>query len=787
MALATKPDFHTIEKKWQKFWLDKNIYAFDKKSKKPVFSIDTPPPYISGALHMGHGVSYTGFEFIARYKRMTGHNVFFPIGFDDNGHPTERYVEQKYKIKSTDMPRDKFIELCLKETKELTKVAKEQLTRLGHSYDWNLFYSTISPEAVKIAQQSFIDLHSKNLVYRTEQPSLFCVHDQTALSQADVEDEARETMLNYIDFSIAASKDKIQIATTRPELLPACVAVLVHPEDKRFKKLVGKNAIVPIFGQRIPILKDEKVVQEFGTGAVMVCTFGDKTDYEWWKTHKLPLKICLTKNGTLNEMGGKFSGMHYKKAREAIIEKLKLQKVLVKQEKLKQNVGVCWRCKNPVEFLPTKQWVAKVLQFKKQLLEQGNKVKWHPEYHKQRFENWVNGLQWDWTISRQRHYGVPMPIWYCKSCGYDILADDKDLPVYPFKDKPKVKQCPKCKSKEFEPELDVLDTWFTSSLTPQVACGFDSDSVPFDLRPQGYEIIRTWLFYTLYKSLVHFKKIPWQNAMVNGMVLDPQGKAMHKSAGNVLNPIDLVDKYGSDALRYFASVVNVGEDAPFKEKELQHAQRLMIKLWNVAKFLEMWKIKGKKSRPSNVIDRWISSKLSGIIKHYRENFENYNAVAARRELENFFWQDYCDYYLEMIKHRLYGTDKAAKESAEQTLYYTFHKILQMFAAFLPHITEEIYQDLFKSSEKSIHLTQLPEFEPVDYDAMQQGSGAITIIGEIRKYKASKGRGPGAELEKLTVKHPQPVTDDILNEIAKTARIKHLHIEKTSLGATKIVA
>jgi len=318
-------------------------------------------------------------------------------------------------------------------------------------------------------------------------------------------------------------------------------------------------------------------------------------------------------------------------------------------------------------------------------------------------------------------------------------------------------------------------------LTPQIACGFDKDSIPFDLRPQGYEIIRTWLFYTLYKSFAHFKQAPWKNAMINGMTLDPQGKAMHKSAGNVINPMDLVDKYGSDALRYFASTVNVGEDAPFQEKELQHSQRLMIKLWNVAKFAELWKIKPKKFKPDNAIDSWISSRLSQIAKSYRENFDNYNAVSARRELENFFWQEYCDYYLEMIKHRLYGDNKAEKESAEQTLYSTFHKILQMFAVFLPHITEEIYQELFKGKESSIHLTEIPQFEAVDPAGMQYGRIAVDIIGEIRKHKASKGLGPGAELEKLTVRHPIPRAADILDEIAKTARIKHLHIEKGELS------
>jgi valyl-tRNA synthetase len=780
MALAPKPDFKTIEAKWQKFWEAKQIYKFDSKSKKPLYTIDTPPPTISGDLHMGHGVSYTGFEFIARYKRMAGFNVFFPIGFDDNGHPTELYVEKKHNIKSTDLPREKFIELCRKETELLEKKAKEDFTKLGHSYDWNLFYSTISPHAVKTAQLSFLDLHNKKLVYRTEEPGLWCTHCQTALSQADIDDLEKETVLNYLDFQITDSKEKIQIATTRPELLPACVAIAVNPDDKRYQKLVGKFAIGPIFGQKVKIISDMKVETAFGTGAVMICTFGDRTDIEWWRKHKLETRIGIDKTGRLTSLAGKYAGLPIQQARESILEDLKASNLLKKQEKLKQTVGTCWRCHKPTEFMITKQWAIKVLQNKEALLDQADKIKWFPPYYLKRYKDWVQNLSWDWVISRQRHYGVPIPVWYCLKCGTEILPDGKDLPVDPISQQPK-KACLKCKSTDFKPEVDVFDTWMTSSMTPQITMGFSADRVPFDLRPQGYEIIRTWAFYTILKSYYHFKKIPWKHAMINGMILDPKGKAMHKSLGNIIEPMHLVEKYGADAMRYFASTVNVGEDAPFQEKELVRAQKLMIKLWNVAKFLELWKVEPKKIKPVNTIDNWITSKLSEVIESYKKNFDGYNAVAARRILENFFWHEYCDFYLEMIKHRLYGQDKAAKESAEQTLHATFYKIVQLFAPFMPHITEELYQELFKSSEISIHLTELPQYEPIDTEALELGNIAVDIIGEIRKYKTAKSLSLGTELEKLTAHHPNEKAELVLDEIAKACRIKDLHIEKGELS------
>ncbi len=779
MALDPKPNFKQIEQKWQKFWLKEKIYKFDPKSKKPIFSIDTPPPYISGRPHMGHAVSYAGFDFIARYKRMAGFNVFLPIGFDDNGHPTERYVEQKHKIKCTDMPREKFIELCRKETELLEKQAKEDFTKLGHSYDWDLLYSTISPKAIKIAQQSFLDLYKKKLVYRTEEPGLWCIHCQTALSQADVEGEERETSLNYVNFKL--DKGTICIATTRPELLPACVGIFTHPNDKRHKKLIGKTAEVPIFGQKVKIMTDVKVDPKFGTGIVMVCTFGDKTDIDWWRKHKLGTKIIFDKSGKLNKRAGKFAdyGLHI--AKEKILEELQKSKLLVKQEPLKQAVGVCWRCKTPVEFMITKQWAIKVLPHKNELIAQAKKINWFPDYYIKRYEDWVSNLSWDWVISRQRHYGVPMPVWYCKKCDAEILPNEPDLPVDPTTQKPKAK-CPKCKSSDIKPETDVFDTWMTSSLTPQLARTFSVDSIPYDLRPQGYEIIRTWAFYTILKSYYHFKRSPWKTAMINGLVLGPDSRHMHKSLGNVIEPMEQAEKYGSDAMRYFASTVNVGEDAPFQEKELVHAQKLLIKLWNVARFCEPNLLKGE-IETKNIIDRWILSRLTEVIKAYKNSFENYDAVNARRVLEQFFWHEFCDFYLEMIKYRIYGADRKSKVAAQITLYTCLLAILKLFAPFLSYTAEEIYQELFKKLEKSesIHISNLPEAVLDDHAALKLGELATEAIAAIRKWKVTSNMSLGAEVARLTLQHPKASgLEKVKTEIAATMRIKELQLKRGSI-------
>lgn len=782
--LAKKYDPREMEGKWQKWWLEKGIYRFDPRSKKPVFSIDVPPVYASAAhLHVGHALHYTQFEFMARFWRMNGKEVYFPPCFDNNGLPTEKYVEEKYKITKGDMPRDEFRKLC---RKEAGKVEEEYANRafkgLGHSHDWNLLYTTIDPDAQIVSQLAFLQLVEHGDAYRAEEPVLWCPYHQTALAQAEVENKPRTTVLNYLYFELEGG-GKIEIATTRPEFLPACVGIFVHPEDKRYKKLVGKKAIVPIFGQKVPIMEDEKVEKDFGSGIVMICTFGDTTDIEWWKGHKLPLKICITEDGKLNELGGKYRGLDLNKAKEVIKEDLAKEGYVIKEENLQQEVGMCWRCKTPVEYIVAKQWFIKTLDYKKEIIAQSKKINWHPSFYRKRLEDWTNNLGWDWCISRQRHYGVPIPVWYCRKCGKPLLAEEKDLPVDPLFTKPD-KKCG-CGSGDFDPEEDVFDTWMTSSMTPQIASQqFKNPEIykkifPMSLRPQSHDIIRTWAFYTILKSFLLYKEIPWKDVMIGTYVLDTKGRGMHKSSGNVIWLPDMLKKYSVDALRYWSASAGVGEDLPFQEKEMVHGTKLLLKLWNSARFASLHIKDAREAKKMELEDRWILSRLSETVKNYRELMESYRISKARKELEMFFLHDFCDFYLEMAKHRLYGEDKKSKAAAQFTLYKTFLGITKLWAPIIPHITEEIYQELFREKEKdeSVHLSQLPEAEKLDKEALELGKMATEVISQVRQYKTQKDMAMNAELERIVIESNSDKIKEAEEVIKGTMKIKNVEYKK----------
>jgi len=571
MQISKRYDFKKVEKKWIKEWKKNKVYKFDPHSKKPIFSIDTPPPYASsGHLHVGHILHYTQFEIIARVMRQMGKNVYFPPCFDDNGLPTEKYVEEKLGINKSKTNRSEFRKLCLKESEKVEKLyAKNVFRRLGHSYDWNLLYTTISPKAQKITQTVFLRLIKKGDCYRKEEPVIWCPYHETALAQAEVEDFQRTTKLNYINFDIDGSKKKVAIATTRPEFLPACVGIFVNPKDKRYTGLTKKNLVVPIFNQKVKVMTDEKVDIKFGTGIEMVCTFGDSADIELWRKHKLKLRNILNKNGTLNEYAGKYEGLKIEQARKEILNDLKSENRLKKQEDIQQAVGSCWRCNTPVEYIVTKQWFIKTLRYKKELIKRAREIKWHPEFMRTRFEDWTRNLGWDWIISRQRYYGVPIPVWYCDECGKIILPEEKELPIDPIETQ---KRCPKC-GKKARAETDVFDTWMTSSNTPEIASQWIKNPdlynkiTPMSLRPQSHDIIRTWAFYTILKSHLLFNRIPWKEIMIGTFVLDSKGKGMSKSKKNVVWADEIIEKYGVDALRYWVGTASLGSDLPFKEQE----------------------------------------------------------------------------------------------------------------------------------------------------------------------------------------------------------------------------
>lgn len=760
--LPKRYDASAAEKKWQTYWEKKRIFTFDEKSDAPVFSVDTPPPTVSGKMHIGHAFSYAHQDFVIRYHRMTGKNVFYPWGFDDNGLATERFVEKKCGVRATDMSRKEFRELCLRETVDAERELKENWQALGISPDWQMFYRTIDDWCISTSQRSFIEIYKMGREYRKEAPTIWCPECQTAIAQVELEDREFESTFNNVVFGLEGGSGLV-IATTRPELLPACVTIFVHPEDKRYSHLVGKMAKVPLFGYEVPILEDERADPEKGTGVVMCCTFGDQTDMEWWKAHNLPLRIAITPDGKMSKVAGKYAGMGLKEAREAIIKDLEKADLLRGQRPIRHKVNVHERCGTAIEFLVTKQWFIRYLDLKEKFIEAGRKIKWHPQHMRSRYENWIQGLQWDWCISRQRYSGVPFPVWYCKKCDEPILAREEQLPVDPLVDKP-MDPCPKCGGKEVVPERDILDTWATSSLTPQIALKWKKDEkffkrmYPMSLRPQAHDIITFWLFNTVVKGLFHSNDIPWKHVMISGWALDPHGKKMSKSKGNTIEPLEMIHKYSADCLRYWAASSKLGADLPFQEKEFVAGKKFITKLWNASRFVigHLGDYNYRKIELSPV-DRWLLSKLHRLIRDNTAAFESFKYSRVKADTENFFWHVLCDHYLELVKDRLYSKDAYTKEeyeSALMTLYSGLLDSLKMLAPILPHVTEEIYHLYFSAIEKkpSIHVSLWPQVveEYIDEEAEATGDLLVEIVSAVRKYKSSRSISLRTELDSIAV-------------------------------------
>ncbi len=789
MELPKNYDFMEAEKRITEFWEKEKIFAFNKKAKGKIYSIDTPPPTVSGKMHIGHSFSYSQQDFVARFRKMAGFNVFYPFGTDDNGLATERLIEKTKNVKAADMDRKEFVKLCLSTLEEIRPKYIQDWKRIGMSCDFNTSYTTIDDHCQRISQRSFIELYEAGREYRKDAPTMWCPECRTGISQVECQDKLLDSFFNDIIFKVDG-QDLI-IATTRPELLPACVAVFYHPDDKRYKHLEGKKAKVPLFDFEVPILPDKRADPEKGTGIVMCCTFGDQTDMEWQKAHNLPIKMAITHDGKMTEIAGKYKSWDIKTARKMMIEDMKDQKLLLSQQPIKHTVNVHERCGTEVEFIKSKQWFIKYLDLKDKFLEAGKQMNWYPEHMRSRYNNWINGLQWDWLISRQRYFGIPFPVWYCKNCDEIILAKKEDLPVDPLKDKPPVDKCPKCGSKEFIPEKDVLDTWATSSLTPEIAAELIPEMYdklfPMSLRPQAHDIITFWLFNTVVKSQLHCNKNPWYDIMISGWALDPHGKKMSKSKGNVIEPQDIIEKYGADCLRFWAASSKLGEDLPYQEKDLVRGQRFITKLWNASKFA-MMHLKDYKPKKSEleVIDKWILSKLNKIIKECTDSFMNYEYSKPKLETENFFWHVFCDNYLEIVKDRLYNPgnyDKKSVESAKYTLCTVMLDTLKLMAPITPYITEEIYQLYFSKLEecKSIHVSEWPAYEKEFDDEKSEKIGEVLVyaVGVARRAKAEKKVSLKSEVKKIILKAKISKKDfeKIEKDLTASTQVKEIVFEE----------
>ena len=836
---ATTPDkvgVEGLEAKWGPSWDSSATYSFDKSAAKAnIYSIDTPPPTVSGSLHVGHVFSYTHTDLIARYQRMLGKEVYYPMGWDDNGLPTERRVQNFYGVrcdptlayqkdfvppfeggdgkssKAADqipISRRNFIELCERLTLEDEKHFEALWRQLGLSIDWSQTYQTISPDAQAVSQKAFLNNLSRGEAYQAMAPTLWDVTFRTAVAQAELEDRDQPGAYHRIGFD--GPDGKIFIETTRPELIPACVALVAHPDDERYQPMFGKNVKTPLFGVEVPVLAHHLAQKDKGSGIAMICTFGDVTDVIWWRELDLPNRAILGWDGRIvseapeiisdakgKEVFAQLAGKTVFSAKQTIVELLQASGDMVGEPKpITHPVKFFEKGDKPLEIVSTRQWYIRnggrdqVLREK--LIELGKALKFHPDFMRVRFENWVNGLTGDWLISRQRFFGVPIPVWYQLDADgnpdFDkvITPDLATLPVDPSS------QCPagfnedqRGKPNGFVGEVDIMDTWATSSLTPQLAGGWISDPekyakvFPFDLRPQGQDIIRTWLFSTVLRSFQEEGVLPWSDAALSGWILDPDRKKMSKSKGNVVVPNDLLDEHGSDAVRYWAASARLGTDAAFDVGQMKVGRRLAIKVLNAAKFVLSFETASDAKEVTEPIDRAMLSALSEVVAQAGKAFEAYDHTKALELTETFFW-NFTDDYLELVKERAYGQDTtpAAQASAVLALRVALHAQLRLLAPFIPFATEEAWSWW---QDGSIHRSSWPA--PSELEGFTQGAApsALRTASEalmgIRKAKSDQQLSMKAEIASLNIAAPEE----------KLQELKQLEADLRSVGKIETIA
>lgn len=731
-----------IEEKWAKKWDEMGLFTF-KNDGGPVYTMDIPPPTISGNLHMGHLFSYPHQDFVARYLKLKGYNVYFQFGYDDNGLPTERYTEKITGRKGRDTPLVEFIDMCRESSTEAETRMTEQFLRIGMSADFSRYYRTSSEQSMKTSQSAFIELAKSGRAYSDVGPTMRCPTCRTAIAQIDLKDKDMKTDFVYIRFG--EGENTIMIATTRPEMLAACVAVFVNPEDDRFGNLIGREISVPIYGHKVKVIADDYVSKDKGTGAEMVCTFGDQNDIYLWRKHSLETRTIVTPEGTIDD-NGPLQGMPVTKARKEVIKKLQASGVIDKIEKITHSVNVHERCDTPIEIGIERQWFIRVLDLKNSLLDYGNRIKWYPEHMKIRYDNWVNGLKWDWCISRQRFFGIPFPVWHCNDCESVIYAREEELPVDPRLTESR--KCDECGSHNTSPETDIMDTWATSSLSPRISLdlyGLKETGHPMDIRFQAHDIISTWTFTTVTRSLLHDKDIPWKRILLSGIVSDPTGAKMSKSKGNVTNPGEVLSEYGADAIRFWASSSLSWDDLKFKEQELIRGRRTLIKLYNAAKLLSMLAEQAGLSDFSNshsgVFDAWILRKSEILSEEADNMMSEFLFSKARSEIDNFFWNTFCDHYLEIAKQAS-KLNSPHRDSIIGAGLYVLLQIIKMYSPVIPFATEEIYSQMqFNGKKESIYLETWPEkFDISELKVKEtEGDYIVNTVTAIRSERAKLSR------------------------------------------------
>ena len=785
--IPEKPALEGLEDKWKRRWEDDGTYRFDRAAgRAAVYSIDTPPPTVSGSLHLGHVFSYTHTDAIARYQRMRGKAVFYPMGWDDNGLPTERRVQNYFGVRCDpslpydpaftppakpdkhpiSVSRPNFVELCVALTTEDEKAFEHLWRHLGTSVDWSLTYATIDAHSRRVSQRAFLRLLAKGQAYQLEAPTLWDVDFRTAVAQAELEDREVAAAYHRITFARADGRGGVDIDTTRPELLAACVALVAHPDDERYQSLFGQNVITPLFGVPVPVRSHPLADPEKGSGIAMICTFGDVTDVIWWRELSLPVRAILQPNGTLRPVTWGVSGwesmdaaaaqvrydslvnLSAPKARARVVEMLMETGALVGEPRpITHNVKFFEKGDRPLEIITSRQWFIKTIEHRDALLARGRELRWVPDHMVSRYENWVNGLNGDWCISRQRFFGVPFPVWYKVSqdgqVDYDapLYPDEAQLPIDPSTDVPAGYRADQRGAPGgFTGDPDVMDTWATSSLTPFIVCGWEEDAelwrqtFPMDLRPQGHDIIRTWLFSTVLRSHLESDALPWKTTAISGWVLDPDRKKMSKSKGNVVTPMALLEEHGSDAVRYWAARGGPGVDTAVDAGQMKVGRRLAIKLLNASRFVLLKP--GTPGPVSHPLDRSMLAGLAGVITSVTKSLDAYDYAAALRETETFFW-NFCDDYIELSKRRR-ARDGEDALSAARAGEAALSAMLRLFAPFLPFVTEEVWSWWHKAS---VHRAPWPTVEELllqDGDGEQLYVDSRELTATIRHHRSTDG-------------------------------------------------
>ena len=792
--LPKEYNFAEIERKWQQKWEELGVYRFDLKDRKrPAFTIDTPPPYPSGDFHMGNVLNWTYFDMVARYKRMQGFNVLFPQGWDCHGLSIEVQVEKQHGLRKRDVPPNQFRKWCEELVEKYIALMKEGILRMGCSIDWTTEYRTMNPDYWRRTQLSFILLHKKGFVYQGTHPVNWCPRCETAIADAEVDYDKREGALHYIRFPLEEENSFLLIATSRPEFIPACVAVAVNPSDDRFNSCVGKRVNVPLINRLVPVITDVMVDSSFGTGVVMICTYGDKEDVKTVMRHKLPTVALITENGRISEVGGKYAGLSISKARDAVVKDLEVAGLLERTERLQQEIGLCDRCKAPVEILERKQWFMKTRALTDKVVETADEVEWYPDYMKTRLTDWARSLDWDWVISRQRVFATPIPLWHCKRCGELILAKERWVPIDPKIEQPRIDQCPKCGGKDFVGERDVFDTWMDSSITCAVHAGWPDRKdwrrlFPADVHPSGIDIIRTWAYYLMVRHLALFGETPYKACLINGMVLGSDGRKMSKSLKNYVAAPEVLAKYGADATRQWAAGGGAtGSDIPFRWPDVEYGRRFLVKLWNVSGFGGRLLADYKPSGDCILqpLDCWVLSKTARLVASVTAAMDKCQFNIAVEEIRNFAWHTLCDCYVEAAKDRLYRAEtygSEAKHAAQFALYESLYTVLQLLAPIIPHITEEIYQALYAEAKGCMSLQLSPWPEPqdwIDETAEKRGDMIIGVISAVRREKAERHISLNTQIKKLTVYAEDKKTADAVKsgsgDIIGACKVENLEV------------